>query len=59
MNKDEVDYLIEKQRSIAQHYVQRFLDHMCNNQSLYPEYYTNTSEDMCPSKDNFFQGWNL
>ena len=33
VEKTEVDYLVEKERDIAQHYTQRFIDHMCNNSS--------------------------
>ena len=59
VEKTEVDYLVEKERDIAQHYTQRFIDHMCNNSSDYPEYNTTSGEDMSPNKNNFFKGWYL
>ena len=59
IEKTEVDYLVEKERDIAQHYTQRFIDHMCNNSSDYPEYNTTNGEDMSPNKNNFFKGWYL
>ena len=59
VEKTEVDYLVEKERDIAQHYTQRFIDHMCNNSSDYPEYNTTSGEDMYPNKNNFFKGWYL
>ena len=59
VEKTEVDYLVEKERDIAQHYTQRFLDHMCNNSADYPEYNTTSGEDMYPNKNNFFKGWYL
>jgi hypothetical protein len=59
VEKTEVDYLVEKERDIAQHYTQRFLDHMSNNSADYPEYNTTSGEDMYPNKNNFFKGWYL
>lgn len=59
VSKDEVDSLIEKERDLAQHYTQRFLDHMSFNQALYPEYYLNSNGDMYPNYNNFFGGWHL
>ena len=59
IDKTEVDYLVEKQRDIAQSYTQRFLDHMGTYSSQYPEYLTNESGDVYPNKDNFFSGWYL
>lgn len=59
VGKDEVDQLIEKERDIAEHYTQRFLDHMCFNQTLYPEYYQNSNGDVYPTTKNNFTGWYL
>lgn len=55
--KEEVDYLVEKQRDIAEHYTQRFIDYMCFNQSTFPEYTSNSNGDISPSRDNNFSGW--
>jgi hypothetical protein len=59
VDKVEVDYLVEKERQIAQSYTQRFLDHMATFGYLYPEYYTNASGDVFPNHDNFFSGWHI
>lgn len=59
VQKNEVDYLVEKERQIAQHYTDRFIDYMCNNSSLFPEYNNNTSDDMKPDKNAFTCGWVL
>jgi hypothetical protein len=59
VDKLEVNYLVEKQRDIAQHYTQRFLDHMCIYGYIYPEYQTNKNDDMHPNKNNYFKGWYL
>jgi len=55
--KFEVDFLIEKQRDIAQHYTQRFIDYICFNTSTFPEYNSNTNGDMHPDTDTNFSGW--
>jgi hypothetical protein len=57
--KNEVDYLVEKEQSIAKHYTERFIDYMCYNQNLFPEYNTNSNGDMHPDRSNNFGGWFL
>ena len=59
VEKNEIDFLIEKERDIAEHYTQRFIKHMCENSTLFPEYTTNTGDDVQPDKDAFFSGWVL
>jgi hypothetical protein len=59
VEKTEVDYLVEKERDIAQHYTQRFIDFMCFNQNTYPEYNSNSNEDVNPDTNNFYGGWQL
>jgi hypothetical protein len=59
VSKDEVDFLVEKERSIAESYSRRFIDYMSFNQSLFPEYNTNSNADVYPEKDSYFAGWQL
>lgn len=59
VEKDEIDFLIEKERDIAQHYTNRFIDYMCFNQQSFPEYNANSNSDMYPDKDAYFTGWVL
>jgi hypothetical protein len=59
VDKAEVDYLVEKERDIAESYTQRFIDFMCFNQSTYPEYNSNSNEDVNPDTNNFYGGWQL
>jgi len=59
VEKNEIDFLIEEERDIAEHYTQRFIKHMCENSTLFPEYTTNTGDDVQPDKDAFFSGWVL
>lgn len=58
-DKEEIDFLIEKERNIAQYYTNRLIEHLSFNAgSKYPEYYTNSNEDVYPDKD-LFGGWVL
>lgn len=59
ISKEEMDSLIEKERSLAQHYTTRFVDYICFNSSLYPEYNSNSNGDMYPDKDVNYSGWYL
>ena len=59
VSKEEVDYLVEKHRDIAEYYTRRFIDYMSFNQSLFPEYTSNSNDDIFPSKDSLFNGWVL
>ena len=60
VDKDEVDYLVEKYRDIAQFYTNNFIDFMVYNQTTYPEYNANTQDDIYPDTSNAdFGGWVL
>ena len=60
VDKDEVDYLVEKYRDIAQFYTNNFIDFMIYNQTTYPEYNANTEDDTYPDTSNSdFGGWVL
>lgn len=59
VEKSEVDFLVEKERSIAQNYTRRFIDYMSFNQSSFPEYTTNSNADVYPDKQADFGGWYL
>ena len=60
VDKNEVDYLVEKERSLAEYYTRRFIQFMDFNQQSYPEYTSNTNDDIYPDRDEpTFQGWVL
>lgn len=59
VEKSEIDFIVEKERSIAQHYTQRFIDYICFNNSTFPEYTSNTNGDMYPDSKNSYTGWYL
>jgi hypothetical protein len=57
VDKNEVDFLIQKERSIAEHYTERFIAYIRNNNNLFPEYYANSNGDMNSDTDSTFIGW--
>jgi hypothetical protein len=59
VEKNEIDFLIEKERSIAQHYTERFIEHISFNNDKFPEYNSNSNGDMYPDTNNNYQGWYL
>ena len=58
-SKEEVDFLMEKERDTAQYYTNRLIEHLSFNNSKYPEYNSNNNEDVHPDKDANFEGWVL
>lgn len=57
--KEEIDYLVQRERDIAEYYTRRFIDYMSFNQASFPEYYTNSNDDIHPDTNATFHGWNL
>lgn len=59
VDKGEIDYLVNKQRDFAEYYTRRFIDYMNFNESSFPEYRSNTNDDIHPDNDATFNGWVL
>lgn len=60
LSKDEIDYLVEKERDSAQYYSTRMIDYLnYNAASKFSEYYTNSNEDISPESQDNFGGWVL
>ena len=59
VDKNEIDFLVEKARTNAEWYSRRFIDFMSFNQTTYPEYTSNINDDIFPSNDATFNGWVL
>jgi hypothetical protein len=59
VTKDEVDFLIAKERGIADYYVRRFIDYMSFNQQKFPEYNTNINNDVFPDRRDSIISWVL
>jgi hypothetical protein len=59
VEKNEIDYLVNKEMDFAEYYTRRMIDYVTFNISSFPEYNTNNNEDVYPDKDSLFQGWQL
>mgnify|MGYP000175732370 FL=1 len=46
VDKNEIDFLVEKARTNAEWYSRRFIDFMSFNQTTYPEYTSNINDDI-------------
>jgi len=59
LTKEHVDSLVERSRTTAQFYTNRFIDYMSFNQTSFPEYNSNSNDDMSPDTKADFGGWVL
>ncbi len=59
VDKGEIDYLVNKEREFAEYYTRRFIDYMNFNEDKFPEYRSNTNDDIHPDSDATFNGWVL
>ena len=60
LSKEEIDYLVEKERDAAQYFATRMIDYLNFNATAnFPEYFTNTNEDINPDYTDDFNGWVL
>lgn len=59
--QEELNSLIVKVNESADFYTQRFLDYICANSVLFPEYTSNSSDDgdLNPSKEYRYSSWVL
>lgn len=57
VEKNELDFLLEKERQTAQHYTERFISFMNFNRDKFPEYNSSNNDDMYPDTTNNYTGW--
>jgi len=55
ISSDDLHREIENARQNAQFYTSRLVEYLCANQSLFPEYSSNTSPDMLPESQVYYQ----
>jgi hypothetical protein len=56
-SRNDLSFLVEKERNLAEYYTRRFIDYMAFNNNLFPEYNSNQNNDIHPIKDSTFNGW--
>ena len=59
LTTEESQHLREEIRNTAEYYTERMIDYICNNNSLFPEYNTNTGADVNPDNNAYYNGMNL
>jgi len=59
LSTEEAQHLREEVRNTAEYYTERMIDYICNNNSLFPEYSTNTGSDVDPDRNAYYNGMNL
>ena len=59
LSTEESQHLREEVRNTAEYYTERMIDYICNNNSLFPEYNTNTGSDVNPDQNAYYNGMNL
>jgi hypothetical protein len=47
-SKEDLNWLIQKERDTAEFYGQRIVDYLCDNSSSFPEYTSNSGSDLNP-----------
>ena len=59
LSTEEAQHLREEVRNTAEYYTERLILHLKNNISSFPEYSTNSGEDISPDKNAYYAGMNL
>lgn len=59
IEKSDLNMMAEATRDTAQHYAKRLVEYIRANPNIFPEYYTNTNDDIRPNKKVDFGGWQL
>ena len=59
ISREEAQDLREEIRNTAEFYTERLIEHLTNNISSFPEYSTNSGEDISPDKNAYYAGMNL
>ena len=59
LSRSDINMMVETTRDTANHYANRMVDYLCNYPNSFPEYLTNTKEQMSPNRDTNFGGWQI
>ena len=59
LSTEESQHLREEVRTTSEYYTERMIEHIKNNISSYPEYNTNSGEDISPDSNAYYNGMNL
>lgn len=56
---EDVKPIINQAMDMGEFYRQRLVDYLCNNTTLFPEYSTNTKDEISPTTQNYYPGLNI
>lgn len=59
LSTEEAQHLREEVKNTGEYFIQRMIDYIKNNVSLFPEYSTNSGADVSPDKNAYYAGMNL
>jgi len=59
LSRSDINMMVETTRDTANHYANRMVDYLCNYPNSFPEYLTNTKEQMSPNRETNFGGWQI
>ena len=59
LTTEEAQSFREEILNTGSYYRERLISYLCNNNSLFPEYNTNTGSDVNSSTENYYNGMNL
>lgn len=55
----DIKPIVDHARQMGEFYRERMIEHITHNLENFPEYQTNTGEDLHPTRNNYFEGLNL
>jgi hypothetical protein len=59
LSTEEAQSLRSEVINTGEYYMERMIEYICNNESDFPEYSTNTGADVCPNTNAYYGGMNL
>ena len=59
LTTEEAQQLRNEVLNTAEYYMERMVSYICNNNSLFPEYSTNTGSDVNPDRNSYYSNMNL
>mgnify|MGYP003677851269 CR=1 FL=1 len=59
LSTEEAQHLRNEVLNTAEYYMERMIDYICNNSSLFPEFTTNSGSDVRPDRINYYSNMNL
>jgi len=59
LSRSDINMMTEATRDTAQHYASRMIEYLRNYPNSFPEYLTNSKEQMSPNRESNFGGWQI